>query len=93
MKQDIDMGAIVFTKEQMLKESQNISSSSQLTKQETKGQDQDHLDLVNLCGLSFPDMLAPHWIPYKANNCFPWFIVFGFLPWRVNQGNIFNFFM
>jgi hypothetical protein len=33
VKQDIDMGAIVFTKEQMLKESQNISSSSHLTKQ------------------------------------------------------------
>jgi hypothetical protein len=66
VKQDIDMGAIVFTKEQMLKESQNISSSSQLTKQETKGQDQDHLDLVNLCGLSFPDMLAPPLDPLQS---------------------------
>jgi hypothetical protein len=34
VRQDIDMGAIFFfRKEQMLKESQNISSASQLTKQ------------------------------------------------------------
>lgn len=82
---------LFFLEKQMLEESQNIWSASQLTKQQTEVQDQDHLDLVNLSGLSFPDMLAPHWIPYKANNCFPWFIVFGFLPWRVNQGNNFNF--
>lgn len=75
----------------MLKESRNISSASQLTKQQTKGQDEDHLDLANLSGLSFPDMLGPTLDPFQANNCFPRFIVFGFLPCRVNQGNNFNF--
>ena len=60
---------LFFLEKQMLKESQKISSASQLTKQQTKGQDQDHLDLVNLSGLSFPDMLAPLWIPYKADTC------------------------
>jgi len=47
--------------------------------------------LFQICYPTPPPPPPPPTPPYKANDCFPRFIVFGFLPWRVNQGNNFNF--